>query len=72
MPDINGKPDTREMYDHWNVEKTTAAGLMQAAADLGNFSGELTVDAKAVRVARFRGAHPDCVICRTFEGNLPA
>ena len=71
MPDVDGNPDTEEMYDHWNVEKIAAAAMMNQAHVLGRFSTDFTPAAKAKRVAVFKAAHPGCTICAQFAGNPP-
>ena len=71
MPDVDGNPDTQEMYDHWNEEKTAAASMMQVARNLGEFGTDFTAASKTRRVAVFKSTHPDCAICQSFAGNLP-
>lgn len=72
MADIDGNPDTQEMYDHFNEVKQAAVKLMDEAHVLATFGDDFSVVAKAERVAAFTTAHPDCELCRTFAGNPPA
>ena len=72
MPDIDGNPDTQEMYDHWNAEKSAAAAMMNQAHDLGNHATDFKASVKATRVEAFKTAHPGCALCQAFAGNPPA
>ncbi|MCH8940366.1 MAG: hypothetical protein IIC27_04495 [Chloroflexi bacterium] len=72
MPDLDGNPDTQEMYDHWNKEKVAAASMMNQAHDLGQYGRDFKESVKVDRVAAFKTAHPDCAICQAFAGNPPA
>jgi hypothetical protein len=72
MADINGNPDTQEMYDHWNLEKGTAVRMMNEAHDLAEYGADFKATVKAARVAAFAVVHPDCDICARFAGDLPA
>jgi len=38
MPDVNGNPDTQEMYDYWNGIKTYAVARMNEAHELGKYA----------------------------------
>ena len=72
MTDVDGNPDTREMYDHWDVEKSAAAAMMDHAHALGQYGADFTAASKAQRVAVFKAVHPGCDICQRFVGNPPA
>lgn len=71
MPDVDGNPDTKEIYAHWNAQKTITSEMMDVANDLHRFNADLTTASTNSRIAAIKTAHPDCAVCQAFAGKLP-
>jgi hypothetical protein len=73
--DTNGDPDNIEMYAHWNTIKTDAADRMNLTHALQNQSSDLTVAAKAAKLAASKagsGHNPSsCATCQAYAGLPP-
>lgn len=71
MPDVDGNPDTSEVYEHFSKIKVESALMMDEARALERYADDFTPSAKALRVTAFKVAHPNCAICQSFNGNPP-